>query len=91
MHAPLGAAFPNCKMLDATSRITTNIDAQLDVQQAQISANAAQVDQAQAALVFAQQQAVRYEHLEQTGYGTVQNAQQYTSQLRQQQAALASA
>ena len=68
-----------------------NIDAQLDVQQAQISANQAQVDQAQAALVFAQQQAVRYEHLEQTGYGTVQNAQQYTSQLRQQQASLASA
>jgi membrane fusion protein, multidrug efflux system len=68
-----------------------NIDAQLDVQQSQISANQAQVDQAQAALVFAQQQAARYEHLEQTGYGTVQNAQQYTSQLRQQQAALASA
>lgn len=68
-----------------------NIDAQLGVQQAQISANKAQVDQAQAALVFAQQQAVRYEHLEQTGYGTVQNEQQYTSQLRQQQAALASA
>jgi membrane fusion protein, multidrug efflux system len=68
-----------------------NIDAQLDVQQAQISANQAQVDQAQAALVFAQQQAARYEHLEQTGYGTVQNAQQYSSQLRQQQAAVASA
>jgi membrane fusion protein, multidrug efflux system len=68
-----------------------NIDAQLNVQQAQISANQAQVDQAQAALVFAQQQAVRYEHLEQTGYGTVQNAQQYTSQLHQQQAALQSA
>jgi membrane fusion protein (multidrug efflux system) len=68
-----------------------NIDAQLDVQQAQISANQAQVDQAQAALVFADQQATRYEHLEQTGYGTVQNAQQYTSQLHQQQAALASA
>jgi len=68
-----------------------NIDAQLDVQQAQISANQAQVDQAQAALVFAQQQAALYEHLEQTGYGTVQNAQQYTSQLHQQQAALASA
>jgi membrane fusion protein (multidrug efflux system) len=49
------------------------------------------VGQAQAALVFAQQQAARYEHLEQTGYGTVQNAQQYTSQLHQQQAALASA
>jgi membrane fusion protein (multidrug efflux system) len=68
-----------------------NIDAQLNVQQAQISANQAQVDQMQAALVFAQQQAERYEHLEQTGYGTVQNAQQYTSQLHQQQAALQSA
>jgi membrane fusion protein, multidrug efflux system len=68
-----------------------NIDAQLNVQQAQISANQAQVDQAQAALVFAQQQAERYEHLEQTGYGTVQNAQQYTSQLHQQQAQLQSA
>ena len=68
-----------------------NIDAQLDVQQAQITANQAQVDQAQAALVFAEQQAARYEHLEQTGYGTIQNAQQYTSQLHQQQAALASA
>ena len=68
-----------------------NIDAQLDVQQAQISANQAQVDQAQAALVFAQQQAARYQHLEQTGYGTVQNSEQYTSQLHQQQAALQSA
>jgi membrane fusion protein (multidrug efflux system) len=68
-----------------------NIDAQLNVQQAQISANQAQVDQAQAALVFAQQQAERYEHLEQTGYGTVQNAQQYTSQLHQQQAQLQTA
>ena len=67
-----------------------NIDAQLDVQQAQINANQAQVDQAQAALVFAQQQAQRYQHLEQTGYGTVQNSQQYTSQLHQQQAALLS-
>jgi len=61
------------------------------VQQAQIAANQAQVDQAQAALVFAEQQATRYEHLEQTGYGTVQNAQQYSSQLHQQQAAVASA
>jgi membrane fusion protein (multidrug efflux system) len=68
-----------------------NIDAQLAVQQAQINANQAQVDQAQAGLVFAEQQAARYEHLEQTGYGTVQNSQQYSSQLRQQQAALLSA
>ena len=68
-----------------------NIDAQLQVQQAQISANEAQVEQAQAALVFAQQQAVRYQHLAQTGYGTVQNDQQWTSQLHQQEAALRSA
>jgi membrane fusion protein, multidrug efflux system len=68
-----------------------NIDAQLQVQQAQISANEAQVEQAQAALVFAQQQAVRYQHLAQTGYGTVQNDQQWTSQQHQQEAALRSA
>jgi membrane fusion protein (multidrug efflux system) len=68
-----------------------NVDAELDVQQAQIAANQAQVDQAQAALVFAEQQATRYEHLEQTGYGTVQNSEQYTSQLHQQQAQLLSA
>jgi len=68
-----------------------NIDAQLGVQEAQVNANQAQVDQAQAALVFAQQQAERYQHLEQTGYGTVQNAEQYTSQLHQQKAALQSA
>ncbi|HVX78279.1 MAG TPA: HlyD family secretion protein [Bradyrhizobium sp.] len=68
-----------------------NIDAQLGVQEAQVTANQAKVDQAQAGLVFAQQQAARYQHLEQTGYGTVQNAEQYTSQLHQQQAALQSA
>jgi membrane fusion protein (multidrug efflux system) len=68
-----------------------NIDAQISVQQAQINANQAQVEQAQAALVFAQQQAARYQDLAQKGSGTVQNAQQYTSQLRQQQAALQSA
>jgi membrane fusion protein, multidrug efflux system len=68
-----------------------NIDAQMDVQQAQINANEAQVTQAQAGLVFAQQQATRYEDLVKTGSGTVQNAQQFSSQLHQQQAALASA
>ena len=65
-----------------------NIDAQLEMQQAQIAANESQVTRAQAALVFAQQQAERYETLAKTGYGSVQNAQQYGSQLREQQAAL---
>jgi membrane fusion protein, multidrug efflux system len=68
-----------------------NVDAQMRVQQAQISADQAQVAQQQAALVFATQQAGRYQYLAQTIAGTVQNAQQYTSQLHQQQAALASA
>jgi membrane fusion protein (multidrug efflux system) len=68
-----------------------NIDAQIAVQQAQINASQAQVEQAQATLVFAQQQAARYEALARNGAGTVQNAQQYSSQLLQQQAALKSA
>src|SRR5215472_1818554 len=68
-----------------------NINAQLAVQQAQISADQAQVDKAQATLVFSQQQAARYEYLAHTIAGTVQNAQQYTSQLHQDQAALDSA
>src|SRR5215469_7186715 len=63
----------------------------MSVQQAQISANRAQVDQAKAALVFAEQEAARYGHLAQTGSGTVQNAQQRDSQLWQRQAALESA
>ena len=68
-----------------------NIDAQIAVQQAQISANGAQVDRAQAALVFAKQQAGRYGKGAQDGWGTVQDAQQYTSQLQQQQAAMRTA
>ncbi|SHK82170.1 membrane fusion protein, multidrug efflux system [Bradyrhizobium lablabi] len=68
-----------------------NIDAQVAVQQAQIKSSEAQVEQAQATLVFAQQQSARYETLARNGAGTVQNAQQYSSQLLQQQAALKSA
>ncbi len=67
-----------------------NIDAQLNVQQAQINGSRAQLEQAQAGLVYAKQQAERYEHLAGTGYGTVQNAQQYGSQLRQQEAGVQS-
>jgi membrane fusion protein (multidrug efflux system) len=68
-----------------------NVDAQLTVQQAQIAADQAQLSQQQAALVFAQQQADRYQYLAHTIAGTVQNAQQYTSQLQQQRAAVDSA
>jgi multidrug resistance efflux pump len=68
-----------------------SIDAQMVVQQAQISANRAQLDQSQAGLVFAQQQASRYQDLAQKGSGTVQNAQQFATQLAQQQASARSA
>src|SRR5215467_462919 len=57
-----------------------NVDAQLAVQEAQINASQAALDQAGAALVFAQQQATRYQTLEKSGYGSTQNAQQFTSQ-----------
>src|ERR1700722_14757131 len=49
------------------------------------------LEQAQAQVAAAQQQATRYEYLEKTRADTVQNAQQFISQLHQQQAALASA
>jgi membrane fusion protein, multidrug efflux system len=58
---------------------------------AQLETATAQVEHAQAALVWAQQQAARYQALAHTGYGSVQNEQQWTSQRRQQQAALESA
>ena len=80
----------NAQVVAAQAAIK-NVDAQMSVQEAQINAAKAQADQAQAALVFAQQQAQRYEHLAGTGYGSVQNAQQYSSQLQQQQAAVDSA
>jgi multidrug resistance efflux pump len=68
-----------------------NIEAQMTVQQAQINASQAQLQQGQAALVFARQQAERYQTLAKDGWGTVQNAQQFTSQLHQQEAAVRSA
>jgi membrane fusion protein, multidrug efflux system len=86
------AALAQAKAQVAAARASIeNVDAQMSVQQAQIAADQAQLAQQQAALVFAQQQAARYQYLAHTIAGTVQNAQQYTSQLRQQQAAVDSA
>jgi membrane fusion protein (multidrug efflux system) len=75
----------------ADRAIIGNIDAQTAVQQAQIAQSKAQVEQSQATLTFAEQQDARYERLAQTGAGTVQNAQQYSSSLIQQRAALKTA
>src|SRR5258706_4559098 len=63
----------------------------MNVQQAQIDASEAQLRLGRAALVFAQQQAERYQKLAKDGWGTVQNAQQFTSQLNQQEATVRSA
>jgi membrane fusion protein, multidrug efflux system len=68
-----------------------NVDAQIAVQQAQVAQNAAQVQQTQASLTFAQQQEDRYRTLARDGWGTVQNAQQWGSQQRQDEAGLKSA
>ncbi len=68
-----------------------SIDAQIAVQQAQISANSAQLDLAKAALVFSQQQAARYQALAQKGAGTIEQAQQFASQLHQQEASVETA
>ncbi|MGR9251223.1 HlyD family secretion protein [Rhizobium leguminosarum] len=68
-----------------------NVDAQMAVQRAQIRASQAQLDEAQAALVFAQQQSGRYKTLAEGGSSSLQNAQQFTSQLNEQEAAVKSA
>ena len=77
--------------VDNAAASIENIDALASVQEAQISVNQAQIEQARAALVFAEQQAERYQILAQKGSGTVETAQQYASQLRQQQAAFTAA
>jgi membrane fusion protein, multidrug efflux system len=68
-----------------------NLDAQLVAQQARNDQADKQVTQAQAALTFAQQQADRYQLLAKQGSGTIEQSQQYTSNLLQDQAALAAA
>jgi membrane fusion protein (multidrug efflux system) len=68
-----------------------NIDAQIAVQQAEIAQNASQVQQQQAGLTYAEQQSARYATLARDGWGTVQNAQQWSSQQRQDQASVKAA
>src|SRR5579885_41838 len=68
-----------------------NIQAQIVAQKAKIDQAQKQVAQAQAALTFAQQQADRYQALAKHGSGTVEQAQQYESNLLQSQAGYAAA
>jgi membrane fusion protein (multidrug efflux system) len=68
-----------------------NVVAQIAAQQARIDQADKQTDQAQATVTFAQQEADRYQQLAAKGSGTVEQAQQYVSTLRQDQAALEAA
>jgi len=68
-----------------------NLTAQITAQEARIDQADKQVAQAQAALTFAQQEADRYQQLARQGTATVEQAQQYTSNLLQNQASLAAA
>ena len=65
--------------------------AQTFAQQATIAQSKTQVTQAQASLEFSREQDRRYQELRRTGSGTVQRAQQATSDLRTGEANLASA
>jgi membrane fusion protein, multidrug efflux system len=77
--------------VDAAQASIANTDAQIAVQRAQVAQSASQVQQQQASLTFAQQQEARYTKLAKDGWGTLQDAQQYTSQQRQAAAGLKSA
>ncbi len=68
-----------------------NLVAQIAAQQARIDQAKQQVEQAQAALTFAQQQADRYEKLAKQGTATVEQLQQYASNLLQSRASFAAA
>ena len=68
-----------------------NLTAQIVAQQAKVDQANKQVVQAQAALTFAHQQADRYRQLASKGSGTVEQAQQYESNLQQSDAGLAAA
>jgi membrane fusion protein (multidrug efflux system) len=68
-----------------------NLDAQLVAQKARIDQAEKQVAQAQAALTFAKQQSERYQQLAKQGSATVEQSQQYSSNLLQSEASLAAA
>lgn len=68
-----------------------NIDAQIDVQGAQVAANKALLEQSQAKLIYAQQSATRYGTLSKEGWSSQQTGELATAELYQQQGAVASA
>ncbi len=76
---------------DQAQATVDDLKAQIAAQQAKIAQADKQAAQAQAALTFAQQEADRYEQLAKQGTATVEQAQQYHSNLLQAQATFAAA
>lgn len=77
--------------IDSAQAAITGYDAQIDAQRAQIDQAKAEVSQAEAAVGFAKEDAARYRDLQTRGAGTVQQAQQSTANLQEQQGKLTSA
>jgi len=77
--------------VDQATAMIANLDAQIDAQNARIDAAKKQVDQAHAALVLSRQENARAQDLYSKGAGTKQAADQTSSDLRQKDAALATA
>ncbi|MBY6264187.1 HlyD family secretion protein [Azospirillum sp. 412522] len=77
--------------IDSATAAITGYDAQIDAQRAQIDQARAEVSQAEAAVGFAKEDAARYRDLQTRGAGTVQQAQQSTANLQEQQGKLTSA
>ncbi|HVJ41874.1 MAG TPA: HlyD family secretion protein [Dongiaceae bacterium] len=69
----------------------TNIDAQISAQIAQVEQAQSDVKEAEAARNFSAEDAARYQKLASLGTGSVQKAQQTASQLQQQEATVAKA
>jgi membrane fusion protein (multidrug efflux system) len=76
---------------DQAAASVANFEAQIAAQQAKIEQAKKQMTQAQATLTFAQQQDDRYALLTKQGTATVEQAQQYRSNLLQNEAAYAAA
>lgn len=83
-QAAVDQASAQIRQAEASAR---NLDAQIVAQQAQIEQAQKQESEAQAALKFAQDENKRYQDLVRTGAGTVQRAQQASSDLQGKQAA----
>jgi membrane fusion protein (multidrug efflux system) len=80
-------AQANAQIEEAQAGVA-NVAAQLETQQARIDQTGRQVAEAQAALNFSKDENTRYQNLVQQGAGTVQRAQQASSDLLGKQAAL---